>query len=82
MGIFLLASDARGFPHLSPRVLLIVIACIGNHMFLKSSFAEGSVFSVMVLGGGVLSACMFVEYSELGWRMCGISQVKKGHMGT
>ena len=51
-------------------------------MFLKSSSAEGSVFSVMVLGGGVLSAFMFVEHSELGLRMCSISQFKKGHMGT
>lgn len=37
MCIFLLASDARGFPHLSARVLLIVIACISNHMQVCSS---------------------------------------------
>lgn len=51
-------------------------------VFLKSSVAEGSVFSVIVLGGGVLSACMFVEHSESLWRMCSVSQFKKGHMGT
>lgn len=37
MCIFLLASDACDFPHLSPRVLLIVIACISNHMQVCSS---------------------------------------------
>lgn len=51
-------------------------------VFLKSSFAEGSVFSVLLLGGGVLSVCMFVELSGSQWWMCSISQFKKGHMRT